>query len=419
MLKRTPTKMKRKTYILGGYQTDFVRNWSKEGKSIQALMNETVLGGLAATGLEAKDIESIHVGNFAGELYAKQGHMGAMAVNCDPGFKGVATSRHEAACASSAIATLMGRAEIEADLYDCVMILGVEFMKSVDSKIGGDFLGTAAWYEKEAKGIDFPFPKLFGRLGDLYQEKFGLKYEHLARISAINYENAKRNPNAQTRDWYMNEKHANCKGEYNMEVGGIIRISDCSQVTDGGAVIFLASEAFAQDYAKKRGIKLDTIPYIQGWGHTTAPILFDEKILDAKKSEWALPYTRTAITDAYTRAGISGASDLSAIETHDCFTTSEYAAIEHFGITKPGEAWKAIEDGTIDFTGKLPVNPSGGLIGAGHPVGGTGARQLLDAYKLTTGTAGEYQVKGAKRVATLNIGGSATTNVVHIIGVDA
>ena len=419
MSKKTPIKMKRKTYILGGYQTDFVRNWSKEGKSIQALMNETMEGAFNSVGLKAEDVDSIHVGNFAAELYAKQGHMGAMSVNFDPKLKGIPTSRHEAACASSAIATLMGRAEIEADLYDCVMILGIEFMKSVDSKIGGDFLGTAAWYDKEAKGIEFPFPKLFGRLGDLYMKKYGLKYEHLARISAINYENAKRNPMAQTRDWYMNEKHANCSGTYNMEVGGIIRISDCSQVTDGGAAIFLASEQFAQEYAKKRGISLNSIPYIQGWGHTTAPILFDDKIEDAAKSEWALPYTRKAITDAYIRAGISGAEALSAIETHDCFTTSEYAAIEHFGITKPGEAWKAIEDGTIAFGGKLPINPSGGLIGAGHPVGATGARQLLDAYKLTTGTAGEYQVPNAKRVATLNIGGSATTNVVHIVGVDA
>lgn len=106
------------------------------------------------------------------------------------------------------------------------------------------------------------------------------------------------------------------------------------------------------------------------------------------------------------------------METHDCFTTSEYAAIEHFGMTAPGEAYKAIDNGDIRIGGKLPFNPSGGLIGAGHPVGATGSRQLLDLYKQLTGTAGENQVEGAKVAAALNIGGSATTNVVHIVGVE-
>jgi acetyl-CoA C-acetyltransferase len=90
-------------------------------------------------------------------------------------------------------------------------------------------------------------------------------------------------------------------------------------------------------------------------------------------------------------------------------------AIDHFGLTAPGQSYKAIEDGIIELDGKLPINPSGGLIGCGHPVGATGARQLLDAYKQVTGTAGDYQVKDAKRVATLNIGGSATTNVCCVI----
>jgi acetyl-CoA C-acetyltransferase len=108
---------------------------------------------------------------------------------------------------------------------------------------------------------------------------------------------------------------------------------------------------------------------------------------------------------------------LSGIETHDCFTTSEYMAIDHFGLTAPGESWKAIEEGVIDFGGKLPVNPSGGLIGAGHPVGATGVRQLLDASLQVTGQAGEYQVPGARTFATLNIGGSGTTSCVFVVGV--
>ena len=90
-------------------------------------------------------------------------------------------------------------------------------------------------------------------------------------------------------------------------------------------------------------------------------------------------------------------------------------AIDHLGLTAPGESWKAIEDGTIEMGGKLPINPSGGLIGLGHPVGATGVRMTLDAAKQVTDTAGDYQVDGAKRVQTLNIGGSTTTTVSFIV----
>jgi acetyl-CoA C-acetyltransferase len=91
-------------------------------------------------------------------------------------------------------------------------------------------------------------------------------------------------------------------------------------------------------------------------------------------------------------------------------------AIDHFGITKPGESWKAIEGGVIELGGKLPINPSGGLIGAGHPVGATGVRQMLDCYKQVTEKAGDYQVEGAKKFAMLNIGGSGTTSCAFVIG---
>ena len=91
-------------------------------------------------------------------------------------------------------------------------------------------------------------------------------------------------------------------------------------------------------------------------------------------------------------------------------------AIDHFGITKPGESWKAIESGDIEMGGKIPINASGGLIGLGHPVGATGVRMLLDSFKQCTNNAGDYQVENAKNVATLNIGGSATTASVLLLG---
>jgi acetyl-CoA C-acetyltransferase len=403
-------------YILGGFQTDFARNWTKEGKHISAMIREAVEGCLAATGVAPQQIDVGHVGNFAAELYAMQGHLGAFLVDVDPAFAGLPTGRHEAVCASGSIALLAATAEIEAGRYDCALVVGVEQMKTVSPAIGGDYLGTAAWYELEAKGVEFPFPKLFGKLGDEYDKRYGLKDEHLAHIAAVNYGNAKRNAKAQTRTWYMSEAHACETSSYNAVIGGRIKVSDCSQVTDGAVAVIVASEKFAAAHAKQRGTQLGKLARIQGWGHRTAPLRFDDKVEDSKNDPFVLPHTRRAIVDAYKRAGIADCWALDGIETHDCFTTSEYMAIDHFGLTAPGQSWRAIEDKVIDFDGKLPINPSGGLIGAGHPVGATGVRQLLDASLQVTDRAGAYQVPNAKRFATLNIGGSGTTSVVFIVG---
>jgi len=406
----------KRVYILGGYQTDFARNWSRENKHISAMMREAYLGSFGATEIDPGDIDAAFIGNFAGELYCMQGHLSAFFVDFDRRFVGLPTCRFETACASSAVAALSAMAYIQAGIYNLVCLVGVEQMKTVNAAKGGEFLGTAAWYEREAAGIEFSFPKLFGKLGDEYDRRYGLNDEYLARIAVINYNNARSNPNAQTRNWFMNFEHANTVGKYNTVIGGRIKVTDCSQVTDGAVCLYLASEEFAAKYAEQRHLALGRIPKILGWGHTTAPIEFARKITDSVENEYVLPVTRQAILDAYRRAGLSDCWELDTIETHDCFTTSEYMAIDHFGLTKPGESWKAIEQGVIEMGGKLPINPSGGLIGCGHPVGATGARQLLDAYKQVTGTAGDYQIPGVKKVGTLNIGGTATTNVCFIVG---
>ena len=403
-------------YILGGAQSDFARNWNKEGKHFVEVMRETATTAMTSSGLEPQDIETAHVGNFAAELYGKQGQLGAFFLELDPAFAGLPTTRHEAACASGSVAILAASAEIEAGRYDCAAVVGLEQMKTVDTATGGDFLGTAGWYERECKGKEYPFPRLFGRLGDEYDKRFGLKDEHLAKISAINFANARRNPLAQTRGWPRTENDPQQAAKFGQEIAGRIKVRDCSQVSDGCAILFLASEKFATEYAKRRGLKLETLPRILGWGHHTARMEFDAKIAESRENPYVLPHTRDAILDAFERAGIKSVFEVSGIETHDCFTTSEYMAIDHFGLTKPGESWKAIEEGVIEMGGKLPINPSGGLIGAGHPVGATGVRQMLDCFRQVSGTAGDYQVEGAITFAMLNIGGSGTTSCAFVVG---
>ena len=192
---------------------------------------------------------------------------------------------------------------------------------------------------------------------------------------------------------------------------------DCGQITDGAAILFLASPKRAAAYAAKRNIALDRLPRIKGWGHRSAPISYERKVRASADHAYVFPQVRGAIEDARRRANVADIAQLDAVETHDCFAMTEYMAIDHLGLTAPGESWKAIETGDIAIGGKLPINPSGGLIGAGHPVGATGVRMALDAWKQTSNAAGDYQVGGAKTVQTLNIGGSTTTTVSFIIGV--
>lgn len=401
-------------YVLGGWQTDFARNWAREGTDLTGAFAEALREGMAATGIEPEDIQCGHVGNFVADLFAGQGLLGGFFAQVHPALDGLPTARHEAACASGSIALLAATAEIEAGRYDTACVLGLELMRNVPGQTAAEHLGAAIYRGHELTDATFPWPRAFSDLADEYDQRYGLKYEHLMRISELNFGNAKQNPNAQTRGWQFGEHSFTADDAANPVVEKRTRKMDCGQITDGAAVVFLASDAWAAEWARKRGMPLSSLSRISGWGHRSAPIAYRAKIRASEHAPYVFPQVRRAILDARARAGVE-LDAIDVIETHDCFAMTEYMAIDHLGITAPGESWKAIEDGTIEPGGKLPINPSGGLIGLGHPVGATGVRMLLDAHKQVTGTAGDYQVAGAERVQTLNIGGSTTTAVSFIV----
>ncbi|OYY92002.1 MAG: acetyl-CoA acetyltransferase [Sphingomonas sp. 28-66-16] len=402
-------------YILGGWQSDFAANWQRQGIDIADAFVDCVQQGLAATALDAGEIDTGHVGNFTAELFAGQGLLGGFFGLVDPAFNGLPSARHEAACASGSVAILAATAEIEAGRYDLACVVGIEQMRNVPGRIAAQHLGAAAWAGHEFGDADFVWPRAFSDLADEYDARYGLDPAHLRAIAEINFANARRNPNAQARGYRFSPESFTDDDEANPVVEGRIRKMDCGQVTDGSAVVFLASPKRAAAYAARRGVALDSLARIAGWGHRSAPIGYARKIADSAGAAYVFPQVRRAVLDARARAGVVDIAQLDAIETHDCFTSSEYMEIDHLGITAPGESWRAIEDGTIAPGGALPVNPSGGLIGLGHPVGATGVRMLLDGYKQVTDRAGDYQVEGAARVQTLNIGGSTTTSVSFIV----
>ena len=404
-------------YILGGAQTDFARNWAREGLGIDAMMRETLFEGLQNARLEPRDLQSVHVGNFVAELFCGQGQLGGLIASLHPDLSGIPTQRHEAACASGSMAVLAAAAEIEAGRYDLVAVLGVEYMRNVPGQRAAEHLGAAAWVGKEWTDATYVWPAAFADLIEAYSEKYGrINYDHLGEIARINYANGKRNPYAQTRKWEFTEASFKEDDTANPVIEGRVRRNDCGQVTDGAAVVFLASASRAAAYAKERGLKLSDLAKIDGWGHRTAPMMLSEKLAESRNDRFVLPHVNKAIRESFSRAGIDSPFQLDAIETHDCFAMTEYAAIDSYEITDPGESWKAVEEGVIAPGGRLPINPSGGLIGLGHPVGATGVRMMLDGYKQVTGQAGECQVEGAQRVGLLNIGGSTTTIASFVVG---
>src|SRR6478609_12239558 len=132
-------------WILGGYQSDFARNLTREGRDYAALTSEVVDLTLAASMIDAADIDVVHVANAFGELFARQGHLGAMPATVHDGLWDTPATRHEAACASGSVATLAAIADLRSGAYETALVVGVELEKTVPGDIAAQHLGAAAW----------------------------------------------------------------------------------------------------------------------------------------------------------------------------------------------------------------------------------------------------------------------------------
>lgn len=397
-------------YILGGAQTDLARNWAAEGTTMAEALAEVILGALEDAHTDPDEVDGFEVGNFAGELFTGQGHLGGMVAEIHPGLAGKAGARHEAACASGSVAALAALAQIQAGWRDVMVVAGVEQMRNVDAVTGAGHLGAALWVGEESRGARFPWPAQFALIADAYAERYGLDHAHLGAIAGKNLAHARRNPWAQTRGWTFPPGAFGEDDALNPVIEGRLRKQDCGRITDGAAAVVLASAG----YVGSRDFDPLHLARVSGWDQRTAPLRLETKLAAAPGRGPLFPHLAVALVQARRRAGVS-LDDLDVVETHDCFTISEYMAYDHFGLAAPGESWKVVEAGTTSFDGPLPFNPSGGLIGAGHPVGATGVRMLLDAARQVTDRAGDTQVPGARTAQTLNIGGSTTTVASFVI----
>ena len=412
--------MNEPVYILGAGRTDFKRNLKKEGKTLRDVIKEAGRKALDDAKIDPGEIGAAAVGNFNAGQFTKQLHLGAFIPEIDEKLRGIPTMHTEAACASGALSVLLGAHYIMGGFHDAVLVVGAEQQKTMSSLDGSDVLGAAADYhvEKPEYG-DFMFPKLFGRIAQIYIDKYGATPDDLAAVAYKNYAHARLNPLAQMREANLTYDHASQVSEKNPSVAEPLRVSDCSQITDGAAGLVLVSGK----YLDRIGRDKSKLPRLLGFGHTTDYLALEKK--DAPTFSTA----RKAAKQAFAMANLRP-RDLHGAEVHDCFSITEIVAYEILGLAEPGKGAELAKSGAtalpqvrgehvsgkIDF--EIPVNTGGGLIGDGHPVGATGVRQVVEAYQHLANQAGARQIEGAKKFLTFNMGGSLTTSVAMIWGTD-
>ncbi|MGZ5020588.1 MAG: thiolase C-terminal domain-containing protein [Chthoniobacterales bacterium] len=408
-------------YILGAGRTDFKRNLKKEGKTIRDLITEAGRKAIADAKIEASEIQAAAVGNFNAGQFTKQLHLGAFVPEIDPALRGIPTMHTEAACASGSLSVLLGAQWVMGGFHDAVLVVGAEQQKTMSSLDGGDVLGAAADYhvEKPEYG-DFMFPKLFGRIAQIYIEKYGATEEQLAWVAYKNYAHARLNPLAQMRDANLTYDAASQVSEKNPSVAPPLKVSDCSQITDGSAALVLVSGK----YLDRIGRDKSKLPQLLGFGSTT------DYLALAKKDAPTFTTATKAAEKAFGMAKLKP-RDMQGVEVHDCFSITEICAYEILGLAERGKGAELAMSGATALpqvrnekvSGKIgweiPVNAGGGLIGDGHPVGATGVRQVVEAYQQLTEQAGARQIQGAKKFLTFNMGGSLTTSVAMIWGNDS
>jgi acetyl-CoA C-acetyltransferase len=379
--------------VAGVGLTPFGRHPDRTGRDLFA---EAALAALEDADIPRDDVEALNYGNFMGSLAERQGHQAPLMAEM-AGLDCPAT-RYEAACASAGVAVREAVRAVRAGDRDVVLVGGCERMTSLSTADVTEALATAAddLYEIRA-GVTFP--GAYALMERAYFERFGGTREDLAHVAVKNHDNALPNEYAQFRRAITVAEVLDAP-----MVSEPVGLLDSCPVTDGAGALVLVGD----DYAAAHG--LDAPVSVTGSGQGG-----DKLALQDRRSLATTPATARAATEAYADAGI-GAADVDFAEVHDCFTIAEVLALEALGFYGDGEGVAAARRGETTADGDLPVNLSGGLKAKGHPVGATGASQLVEVTRLLRGDHpnSEY-VDDATVGLTHNAGGTVASAVVHVL----
>jgi len=347
--------------------------------------------------LKPRDLDGLVVGSVMPERTAFQSHIASLAAEALGIRPSTLSARTEHMCASGTVGIRYAYAFIAAGLADLVMVLGVETLNQPSGDEAILNMGTGVDREWEA-AFGLTAPPCFALAAQRHMAEYGTTEEQLALVGVKNHNHAAKNPNA----------HFNKGATVDQVLGSRmistpLRLFMCSPITDGAAAIILAGEERARELT-------DAPVWIRGTGQALDG--FQLTSLDEDYARW--PALARAAQSAYRMAGI-GARDVDLAEVHDCFSIAELIAYEELGFCAKGEAGAFVAAGRSDYGGDVVVNPRGGLIGCGHPLGATGVAQAAEVYAQLRGEAGARQVPDAAIGLTHNNSGMGE-HVVMIYG---
>lgn len=354
----------------------------------------------SAPALKPRDLDGLVVGSVMPERTAFQSHIASLAAEALGIRPSTLSARTEHMCASGTVGIRYAYAFIAAGLADLVMVLGVEKLNQPSAEEAVLNMGTGVDREWEA-AFGLTAPPCFALAAQRHMAEYGTTEEQLALVGVKNHNHAAKNPNA----------HFNKGATIDQVLGSRmistpLRLFMCSPITDGAAAVILASEERARELT-------DAPVWIRGTGQALDG--FQLTSLDEDYARW--PALARAAELAYRMAGI-GARDVDLAEVHDCFSIAELIAYEELGFCAKGEAGAFVAAGRSDYGGDVVVNPRGGLIGCGHPLGATGVAQAAEVYAQLRGEAGARQVPDAAIGLTHNNSGMGE-HVVMIYGREA
>jgi acetyl-CoA C-acetyltransferase len=407
-------KLGRGVAVVGAGMSKFGMFRNKDSKDLFAEAFREMLDSVDK-GFDPNDIEAMYLGNFTNDFFIHQGHWGPI-ISDLIGLAPKPATRTEGACAASALAFREGVFAIASGFYDIVLVGGVEEMskRTTEEVAEGLALATVPYEGR----VGFTFPGVFGALATAYFNKYGASREHLMNVTIKSHSNAPLNPKAQfpysIKDLMsMKAESAKKKGKpvpqwddekaflrdpgANPVVAWPMHLYDCCPISDGGACMLLVAEEIARNFT-------DNPLYVVGIGQGSG------KGLHAASDLTTMEATKNAAEEAYGMSGLKP-EDIQFSEVHDCFSIAELIHIEDLGFFKPGQGYKAVEEGLTRRDAPMPINTSGGLKCKGHPVGATGVGQLFEVWKQLRVEAGERQIpnKDLRIGAAHNLGGTGGT----------
>jgi len=380
----------RKIAIVGAGMIDFGELFEK---SFESMVEEAYLQALKSVnkGIDPAQIEAAWIGT----LYPPQGNSGLL-LSYATGLFEIPVTRVENACATGSDALRTACMAIAAGVYDVALVVGVEKMRDDGA---GHIQRSAVKQLWGGRGVTMP--AFFGLHATAYMNKYKATREDIALVSVKNHHNGALYPHAHYR--------FECSVEEVLKAPFIsypLGLYDCCPVTDGAAALIMCRADLASRYTEKP-------VYVLGSGLATDTFFRGGDLSN-------FPATKFAAQQAYEMAGVTS-DEIDVAEIHDCFSITELISYEDLGFAQPGQGAALLKEKRVALEGEKPINPSGGLLAKGHPIGATGVAQLVELFQQLRGEAGPVQVKNRPKLAlqhNIGIGRTATGSVacVHILG---